>query len=481
MMLLSQAAQILGGTLLGKDVGFATVSSDSRSINAGDLFVALQGPNFDGSAFVNGAAQAGAVAAMINQRTEAGVLRTEQQKGFPQSLSHQSSVLSPQLPLLLVEDTRLALGKLAAHWRQQFDIPLIAITGSNGKTTVKEMLASILRAATGADDAVLATIGNLNNDIGMPLTLLKLRDHHRYAVIEMGMNHTGEIKYLSDLARPDVAVINNAGSAHLAGLGTVEAVARAKGEIFSGLSAQGVAVINADDLYAPLWRKLVGRCRIIDFGLEKNRVVHAQWQPKIDGAQLVVTTPRGSFNAQLRVPGEHNVRNALAAISAALALDVPLNAMSRGLENFYGVSGRMQRKVAMHGATLIDDSYNANPSSVRAALKVLVQSSGKKILVLGDMGELGEGAVQLHEEIGEEAHLLGVNQLLALGELTRHTVQKFGAGARHFERIEDLLAALDKNLDVDTTVLVKGSRFMQMERVVLHCVDVVDVREKQCY
>ncbi len=252
-------------------------------------------------------------------------------------------------------------------------------------------------------------------------------------------------------------------------------------KFFTGCRRRGVAIINADDLYASLWHDLANEHAVIDFGLKKNGVVHAQWQPQSDGAQLVVTTPRGSFNAQLRVPGEHNVRNALAAISAALALDVPLNAMSRGLENFYGVSGRMQRKTAMHGAMLIDDSYNANPSSVRAALKVLVQSAGKKILVLGDMGELGEDAVRLHEEIGEEAHHLGVNQLLALGELTRHTVQKFGAGARHFERIEDLLAALDKNLDVDTTVLVKGSRFMQMERVVLHCVDVVDVGEKQCY
>ena len=463
MMSLSQAAQAVGGKLIGADVRFDSVSTDSRAISAGDFFVALQGPNFDGSAFVMGAGQSGAVAAMVDAN------------------SAIAQEVRPFIPLVVVEDTRLALGRLAAYWRSQFTLPVVAVTGSNGKTTVKEMLASILRAATGADDAVLATIGNLNNDIGMPLTLLKLRANHRYAVIEMGMNHTGEIKYLSNLARPDVALVNNAGSAHLAGLGTVEAVAHAKGEIFSGLSAQGIAIINADDLYASLWHDLANEHAVIDFGLKKNGVVHAQWQPQSDGAQIVVATPRGSFNAQLRVPGEHNVRNALAATSAALALDVPLNAMSRGLENFYGVSGRMQRKTAMHGAMLIDDSYNANPSSVRAALKVLVQSAGKKILVLGDMGELGEDAARLHEEIGEEAHHLGVNQLLALGELTRHTVQKFGAGARHFERIEDLLAALDKNLDVDTTVLVKGSRFMQMERVVLHCVDVVDVGEKQCY
>ena len=466
MMLLSQAAQILGGTLLGKDVGFATVSSDSRSINAGDLFVALQGPNFDGSAFVNGAAQAGAVAAMVNQRTETGVLRTEQHKGFT-----QSSVLSPQIPLLLVEDTRLALGKLAAHWRQQFAIPLIAITGSNGKTTVKEMLASILRTATGSENAVLATVGNLNNDIGLPLTLLKMNAAHRYAVIEMGMNHSGEIDYLTRLAQPDVAVINNAGSAHLAGLGSVAAVARAKGEIFAGLVAKGIAVINADDLHAPLWRELAGKHSIIEFGLEKHVAVHAQWQTRDYGAHIVVSTPQGSFNAQLQVPGVHNVRNALAATTAALAIQVPLPAIAAGLAKYAGMAGRMQRRDALNGATLIDDTYNANPTSLRAALKVLAQSTGKKILVLGDMGELGEDAVRLHREAGTEARHLGVDQMLALGELTPYAVQEFGPNARHYERLEDLLAALKKHLDATSTVLVKGSRFMHMERVVQHCIE----------
>ena len=452
MMLLSQAAQAIGGAVIGVDASFSAVSTDSRAISAGDFFVALQGPNFDGSAFVVGAGQSGAVAAMVNANS---------------SIAQETR---PSIPLLLVDDTRLALGRLAAYWRSQFTLPVVAVTGSNGKTTVKEMLASILRSATGIEDAVLATAGNLNNDIGMPLTLLRLRANHRYAVIEMGMNHTGEIKYLSKLARPDVAVINNAGSAHLAGLGSVEAVARAKGEIFSGLSPQGVAIINADDLYASLWRGLAGARSIIDFGLEKNVAVHAQWQATDYGAHILVSTPQGSLCVQLKVPGAHNVRNALAATSAALALGVPLNAITHGLENFYGVAGRMQRCMALHGAQLIDDSYNANPASVRAALKVLVQNAGKKILVLGDMGELGADTVRMHAEIGEEAHHLGVNQLLALGELTRHTVQKFGVGARHFERVEDLLAALEKDMDAETTVLVKGSRFMQMERVVKYCV-----------
>ncbi len=473
MMLLSQAAQVLGGTIIGADVEFNAVSSDSRAITPGDLFVALQGPNFDGYAFVAGAAQSGAVAAMVNQ--ESGIRNQESGSRIKDqgARTETSSALSPQssVPLLLVEDTRLALGHLAAHWRAQFAIPVVAVTGSNGKTTVKEMLASILRVETGSENAVLATVGNLNNDIGVPLTLLKLRAVHRYAVIEMGMNHSGEIDYLTRLARPDVAIVNNAGSAHLAGLGSVAAVARAKGEIFNGLSPQGIAIINADDEYAPLWRELAGKRAAIEFGLEKNVAVHAQWHPQDHGAQIGVSTPQGSFSALLQVPGVHNVCNALAATAAAVALHIPLPAIAAGLEKFPGIAGRMQRNAARHGAVLIDDSYNANPSSLRAALKVLAQAAGKKILVLGDMGELGADAARLHGEIGAEARRMGVNKLLALGELTVHTVHEFGAGARHFDRIEDLLAALDKDLDEDSTVLVKGSRFMKMERVVQHCTE----------
>ena len=452
MMLLSQAAQVLGGKLLGEDVRFNAVSSDSRALVAGDLFVALQGPSFDGAAFVASAAQSGAVAAMVNA-------------------DNFNNILSPSIPLLLVDDTRLAMGKLAAYWRAQFSIPVVGITGSNGKTTVKEMLASILRTAAGGDHTVLATAGNFNNDIGLPLTLLKLRATHRYAVIEMGMNHMGEIDYLTRLTRPDVVIINNAGSAHLAGVGSLEAVAHCKGEILNGLSAQGIAVINADDKYAPLWRELAGQHEIIEFGLEKtsagkNSTVHAQWQPQGYGTQITVSTTQGNFSALLQVPGVHNVRNALAATAAALALQVELAAIATGLEKFSGIHGRMQRKAALHGAVLIDDSYNANPASLRAALQVLAQSPGKKILVLGDMGELGKDAVHLHREIGAEARNLGINELLALGELTAYTAQEFGPRAFHFERVEDLLASLTPRLDANSTVLVKGSRFMHMERVV---------------
>ena len=452
-MLLSQAAQVLGGKLIGPDVRFNAVSSDSRAIAPGDLFVALQGERFDGSTFVAAALQDGAAAAMVNA----------------DKLEKRVPDLDPETSILAVEDTRLALGRLAAHWRAQFAIPLVAVTGSNGKTTVKEMLASVLRTATGDTDAVLATQGNLNNDIGMPHTLLKLRATHRYAVIEMGMNHPGEIDYLTRIAQPDVAIINNASGAHLAGLGSVEAVARAKGEIFSGLPANGIAVINADDDYAPLWRELAGDRQTIQFGLECYVAIHAQWEMRGYGARIEVDTPQGSFNANLQVPGAHNVRNALAATAAAVALHIPLSDIATGLENFSGVAGRLQRKPALHGAMLIDDTYNANPASLRSAIRVLLQAEGKKILVLGDMGELGGDAAHLHSEIGAEARDMGVDELLALGELSSHAVSEFGAGARHFDDVESLCAALDSEMSAGVTVLVKGSRFMKMERVVQHC------------
>lgn len=468
MMYLSRAAAILNGQLLGRDVLFNGVSTDSRTLAAGDLFIALQGDNFDGAAFVKTAAQAGAVAALVNVSSYQMAANNARADGG-------ASLVQSTIPLLLVNDTKLALGGLAAHWRAQFPLPLAAVTGSNGKTTVKEMLASILRVATnsateGSTDAVLATHGNLNNDIGMPLTLLKLRAKHRYAVIEMGMNHTGEIDYLSRIACPDVAIVNNAGSAHLAGLGSIAAVARAKGEIFAGLSVQGTAIINADDNYASLWRELVGDKKIIDFALDHPAAVTAQWQMLEYGANMDVRTPQSNFSVQLQVPGAHNVRNALAAIAAAVGLNISNTNIVAGLENFLGVAGRMQRHVTAHGAQLIDDSYNANPASLRAALRVLTQATGTKILVLGDMGELGAEAAELHGQLGAEARELGIDELLALGELTRHTVREFGAGAQHFASIEDLLAVLNQKLDAKTTLLVKGSRFMRMERVVHHCI-----------
>jgi UDP-N-acetylmuramoyl-tripeptide--D-alanyl-D-alanine ligase len=453
MMLLSQAAQATNGRLLGRDARFEGVSTDSRKISTGELFVALRGEHFDGYEYITQVVPLGAVASLVN---------AESYKGHP-----PPSVFSS--PLIVVPDTRLALGQLAAYWRQQFALTLVAITGSNGKTTVKEMLAGILREAAGSEEAVLATQGNLNNDIGMPLTLLKLTEAHRYAVIEMGMNHVGEIDYLTGIAAPNVALINNASGAHLEGLGSVEAVARAKGEIFSGLQHHGTAVINADDAHAPIWRALAGAHPLLEFGLDPQADVSGSWQPRDEGLQLEVRTPQGNFIASLQVPGAHNARNALAAAAAAIALSIPLEKIVVGLEKFSGVAGRLQRKNALHGAHLIDDTYNANPASVRAAISVLAQVSGKHILVLGDMGELGEDAAMFHAQIGSEARRAGIEKLYGLGILSSNAVREFGSGAQHFEHIEELLPALEKELDAKTTVLVKGSRFMKMERVVQFC------------
>ena len=447
MMLLSQAAQALHASQEGEDVRFGAVSTDTRTIASGDLFIALKGENFDGARFVAQAAQAGAIAAMVNA---------------------DALIEGTPCPLLRVPDTRLALGSFAEYWRKRFDIPLVAITGSNGKTTVKEMLAAILRQST-SEENVLATQGNLNNDIGMPLTLLKLRERHRYAVIEMGMNHANEIDYLTRIARPDVALINNATGAHLQGLGSVESVARAKGEIFAGLADAGTVVINADDAHAVLWRTQAGAHRIFDFGLENPATVQGEWTARDFGGVLRARTPAGELRLALQVPGEHNARNALAAMTAALTLHVPVIAIIKGLEGFSGVAGRLQRKQALHGATLLDDTYNANPASVHAALEVLAQAKDKRVFVLGDMGELGEDAAQFHREIGIAAHELGIERLFALGTLSKEAVAEFGVGAQHFADIESLQAALNKELDEQTTVLVKGSRFMKMERVVQFC------------
>ena len=453
MMTADDAASALNGKRLGENVGFTGVSTDSRTVGRGDLFVALTGPNFNGHDFIARVKDRGAAAAMVHRESEA-------------------KVREPGIPLILVENTRLALGQLAAYWRGHFRIPVVAVTGSNGKTTVKEMIASILRRATGPDgsmnnlDRVLATEGNLNNDIGVPLMLLRLRERHGYAVIEMGMNHIGEISYLTSLAKPTVALITNAGVAHVEGLGSVEAVARAKGEIFEGLDQDGIAVINADDPHASLWRKLARNKRVVDFGLADKPQVSARYQSDLFGSNMTLILPGGAEKVQLQVPGEHNVRNALAAAAVTVAMGIEKDVIASGLSAFRGVKGRMQKKYGRREATLIDDSYNANPDSVRAALAVLAKAAGTRILVLGDMGELGASARDFHERIGTEARIAGIDKLLALGELSAYAAEKFGPGARHFTKIEELLAEVESLLKHDVTLLIKGSRFMQMERVV---------------
>jgi UDP-N-acetylmuramoyl-tripeptide--D-alanyl-D-alanine ligase len=450
MMLFSKATAALNARLIGNDGMFARFITDTRQIQKGDLFVALRGERFDGGEFVVQAIEAGAVGAVVHAETAV-------------KLAQDAEFCAHSAALIIVPDTRIALGQLGAYWRGQFQIPLIGLTGSNGKTTVKDMIASILRVAVG-NDAVLATQGNLNNDIGMPLMLGRLNSQHRFAVIEMGMNHTGEIDYLTRLARPTVALINNASGAHLAGLGSVDAVASAKGEIFAGLVESGIAIINADDPYATKWRELAGTHTCIDFSLNGRATICGAWCA--ERAQLHVDTPQGRFTTTLQVLGEHNARNALAATAAAFTLNISLSDVASGLAQFSGVAGRLQRKVSPTGATLLDDTYNANPASMLAAIQVLAAAKGKRILVIGDMGELGEDAARLHAEIGFSARQAGIEQLYALGTLSEQAVQAFGMGAQYFVSATELHNTLIQQLDANTTVLVKGSRFMKMERVV---------------
>jgi UDP-N-acetylmuramoyl-tripeptide--D-alanyl-D-alanine ligase len=438
---LSEIRRAVGGVLCGPDRAIAGVSTDTRSIAPGQLFVALRGEHFDGHDFLEQAIAAGAGALLVAA----------------------AEPLSAGVSVLVVADTRLALGRMAAAWRSRFDIPVIAVTGSNGKTTTKEMIAAILKAQFG--DAVLATRGNLNNDIGLPLTLLAMNAGHRAAVIEMGMNHPGEIAYLAPLGAPTVAVITNAQRAHLEGMGDLNRVAREKGSIFAGLGAGGVAVVNADDAYAGLWRRMAGRNPLLTFGIERAADVRAVVRQQGLTTVLSLWTPVGQAELKLVVPGRHNARNALAAAAACLAAGIPLAAVVAGLEGFAGLKGRLQRRKGRAGSMVLDDTYNANPDSVRAGIDVLAATVGRKVLVLGDMGEIGEASGQYHDEIGGYAKSQGVDSLLAFGDASQQAVRNFGEGARHFCDIEKLIAAVNKELGPETTVLVKGSRFMKMERV----------------
>ena len=457
-MHLSEAARVLKAKHSGRDAGFAGVSTDSRALERDNLFVALHGPHFDGHAFLDQAMQRGAAAALVDRAVETA------------------------LPVMRVQDTRAGLGQLAAAWRARHTMPLVAVTGSNGKTTVKEMIAAILSQR----GPLLVTQGNLNNDIGVPLTLLRLERTHRHAVIEMGANHPGEIGYLTRIARPTVALITNAGPAHLEGFGSIEGVARAKGEIYQGLSMDGIAVINSDDIYAPLWRELADAHRVITFGLvapgrpvpatlgrpcpsQAPADVRAEWRAEGSGSALQLSTPEGATEVKLPLPGRHNVMNALAAAAAALAAGAALSDIKKGLEAMRPVHGRLERTTGIKGAELIDDTYNANPASLQAALDVLAACATRKWLVLGDMGELGEDAAALHEQAGEWARAAGVEALYATGELSRHAARTFGAGSEHFANHAALIAALTGRLERENggvTILVKGSRSAHMEEVV---------------
>lgn len=430
---LAEIAELTGGTLHGQDVAIERVERDSRQVQSGDLFLALRGARFDAHDFVPQVAGK-ASGALVSRLIDAAI------------------------PQVVVDDVCLALGRLAAAWRQTFTLPLIGLTGSNGKTTVKEMLTAILSL----QGDTLATAGNLNNDIGMPLTLLGLRQQHAFAVIEMGMNHFGEIDYLTRIAYPNIAIINNAGAAHLEGVGDLAGVARAKGEIFNGLSANGIAILNADDVYLDYWRGLNAGRRIITFGMDNP----ADVQGGVVGNQLQIDAAGQRVSVNLALLGRHNQMNALAATAAAVALGISLDVVKRGLEALQPVRGRLQPKTGVHGGLVIDDTYNANPSSTAAAIQVLAGLQGKKVLILGDMGELGADGAVMHAEIGQQAAALGVDEMYTLGGLSAAASAAFGEKGYAFNELESLLAAVQAALHTETQVLVKGSRSARMERVV---------------
>ena len=441
-MTLATAADALQARIVGDDVYFNGCSTDSRNIKVGEMFIALRGQHFDGHDYIDQARQSGAVAAMVE--TDAG---------------HPN-------PLLLVEDTRLGMGKLAGLWRTHFDLPIVAVTGSNGKTTVKEMVANILSRQA----PVLATRGNLNNDIGVPLTLFNIGVEHRYGVIEMGANHPGEIAYLSRLVRPDVAVITQCAPAHLEGFGSVAGVARAKAEIYEGLPADGTAVINDDDEYAGFWRTNTAGFRQLSFGFTEQADVTAtdiSIDAQTGASRFRLNSGNTGIEINLHIPGRHNVQNALAAAACCQALGITLDIIKAGLELTLPVKGRLQIKEASNGASIFDDTYNANPASLQAALQLVAERGGRRWLVLGDMGELGAGTSSLHMHAGEQARELGFERLYALGEQSRHAVAGFGSGARHFSEAGSLISVLREDLVEDVTLLVKGSRAMAMENIVV--------------
>lgn len=438
---LSYAAKCMQAILNGKDCAIKNVVVDSRQVMPGDLFIALPGAKVDGHDYVAEAAAKGAIGAVVSR-----------------------SVIT-DLPTIQVADTVLALGQWAKQYRQRFQIPVVAITGSCGKTTVKEMLSCILAE----QGEVLSTQGNMNTEVGVPLTLLRLLPKHEAAIIEMGARNTGDIQYLMSIAAPTVSLITNAGVAHLEIFGSKEGIAKAKGEIYEYLDPNGTVIINVDDPNSTYWQSLrKPQHSLITFGLEKPANVTAtQVELNSNYSEFTLVTEVGSIKVRLSILGLHSVQNALSAAAAASALGISLAHIKAGLERFSPVTGRLQLKKGFVGANVIDDTYNANPVSVRAALAVLAHATGSKVFVMGDMFELGPNAAELHIEMGEVAKKMGVDKLLGVGALTAGAVQAFGIGASHYADKIQLINALRQEIDKNTTVLVKGSRGMRMEEVVL--------------
>lgn len=439
---LNEIARIAGGQLVGENRAFSSVSTDTRTLQPGALFVALSGPNFDGHEFVAAAAARGAVAALVERP------------------------LTVELPQVVVPDPLAGLSAFAREWRRQFSIPVIGVTGSNGKTTTKELIGAILSRL----GACLVTRGNLNNHIGVPLMLLEMTAAHRYAVIEMGANHQGEIAHLAGIAEPTIGIITNAGAAHLEGFGSLQGVAAGKGELLQSLPADGVAVINADDAFATQWREARSADAMLTFGFEQRADFMAHKVQSSGDAggfriEFDLVTPEGTRPATLKLAGLHNLRNALGAAAVASAAGATLDEIVAGLAAMRPVSGRLELKPAINGAYLVDDSYNANPSSLKAGLDALQSFSGARWLVLGDMLELGDSADELHAEVGRYARQAGIERLLAIGRHSHFAVEAFGRGAQWFADIDALIADVRLSLQPGVAVLIKGSRANRLERV----------------
>ncbi len=438
MMALQQATKALNGTMQGKNVDFSGVSTDTRSLQAGDLYIAIHGEFFDGHDYIEQAKQAGAVAAIVHKQ------------------------VNTDLPVIRVEDTRKALGELATAWRQSFSGKVVAITGSNGKTTVKEMVSAI----AAKQGEVLATRGNFNNDIGLPLTLLRMGQED-YAVIEMGANHPGEIANLTTITRPDIALINNAAPSHLEGFGSLKGVAEAKAEIYLGISEKGIVIINKDDAFADYWGALCKDRQVLRYSMyDQAADVLGDWQQTDSGGELKVKLADDELKINLKLHGLHNAMNALAAISIAEALQVPHNKIIQALNEFSAVKGRLNFYRVDKNLTVIDDTYNANPASLSAAIKVLNELPGKHWLVLGDMGELGDDERRMHFDAGIKARTSGIARLLATGNASRYAVDAFGEKAKFFESKDELVSFIKQHQSDELGILVKGSRFMRMEQVV---------------
>lgn len=436
---LSSVAQSMRGTLHGADCPFDGVSTDSRTLRRGELFFALSGPNFDGGEFVSQASDKGAAGAVVK------------------------SVVEDDVAQITVDDTRLALGRLGATWRQSHAATVVGVTGSNGKTTIKEMIAACLSQIA----PTLATAGNLNNDIGMPLMLLRIDSSHRYAVLEMGANHAGEIGYLTSLARPDVVVISNAGVAHLEGYGSITGIAHGKGEILQSDTRPQFAILNAEDEFYQYWLSLVDDIEILSFGLGEGADVHADHIVAEKGTtSFRLHLPAAVVDLTLPLAGIHNVRNACAAAAVATALGVSPEQIRNAFESIEPVAGRLQPVAGRNGAVVYDDSYNANPESVCAAGDFLATLSGRNWLVLGDMFELGENADQLHFDTGKALADCRVDRVFAIGDLSKHTIRGFGDDGEWFASIDDLTASVMADISADVNILIKGSRGMRMERVV---------------